>query len=288
MPEEHSARTAVFGSLVTALRSRFGSTGATADLDEVIQAERQMLAVAPHDLPNLAAMLSNLGYDLRIRFGRTGSSADLDEAVRVGREAVARSAADHPDQVMPLANLHAAVRIRFEYAGRQEDLEESIRVGRELMARTPADHPERVTRLASMVNCLEARFERNGKRADLDEAIQLGREAAASAPHEDPDGPAKQSKSREGLADPVWAPGLPGRPGGSDPSRTETVAGTPADHPDRVAMLSHLGIGLRLRLNGQVVQRTGCKAIGVGREALAGAQRQAKAPRVCCRTSGLP
>ncbi|KAL2174178.1 uncharacterized protein P884DRAFT_315271 [Thermothelomyces heterothallicus CBS 202.75] len=62
------------------LASRYERTGEMTDLEEAIGIARQAVDATPHDHPDRAALLRNLGNKLVRRCRRTSKMADLEEA----------------------------------------------------------------------------------------------------------------------------------------------------------------------------------------------------------------
>ncbi|MFD3381976.1 CHAT domain-containing protein, partial [Streptomyces sp. NPDC058697] len=116
----------MLSNLGLVLQSRFGRSGAVADLDAAITAGRQAVEATPADHPYRAAMLSNLGLVLQSRFGRSGAVADLDAAITAGRQAVEATPADHPDRAMRLGGLGFALGSRFERSRAVADLDAAV------------------------------------------------------------------------------------------------------------------------------------------------------------------
>src|SRR6185295_12461858 len=88
------------------------------DLDEAIAAAREATARIPHEHPDRAAVLSNLGSALQVRFERTGTASDLNEAIALTRAALVVAPSDDPSYATILNNLGSALRQarRFEEA----------------------------------------------------------------------------------------------------------------------------------------------------------------------------
>ncbi len=57
-----------------------------ANLEEAIETAREAVQSTPHDHPNRAACLNNLGTKLQSRFERTGEMANLEEAIETARK----------------------------------------------------------------------------------------------------------------------------------------------------------------------------------------------------------
>jgi hypothetical protein len=71
-----------------ALVTRFERTGHPADLDQAINAFREVLAATSFDHPNRPLWLSNLGFALRTRFEHTNEQTDLDQTIAAFMDAV--------------------------------------------------------------------------------------------------------------------------------------------------------------------------------------------------------
>ncbi len=80
----------------------------------------------PHDHPDRAAYLNNLGNKLGRRFERTGEMADLEEAIETARNAVQSTPHDHPNRAACLNSLGVFLESRFERTREMADLEEAI------------------------------------------------------------------------------------------------------------------------------------------------------------------
>ncbi|KAL4864994.1 hypothetical protein BDV12DRAFT_211281 [Aspergillus spectabilis] len=219
------------------LRTRYPGSGAMADLEESIQLKREAVTATPHDHPDRARYLNNLGAALWGRYSRTGVLANLEESIKIGREAVTATSEDHPDRALYLNNLGVWLKDRV-----------SIQIGREVVTATPEDHPHRA----------RDRYTRTGAIADLEESIQIGRETVTATPEDHPDQAINRYSRTGAMADLEESIQI-GR---------EAVTATPEDHPNRAGYLINLGIAL-----GDRYSRIGAiadleESIQVGREAV--------------------
>jgi tetratricopeptide (TPR) repeat protein len=93
-PASGQGRAEMLSKLGVALRLRYDSQRAPADLDAAIKAARQAVDITPTQEPDRAKYLYFLGSALQARFANKGVWADLDAAIEAGREAVAMTPAD--------------------------------------------------------------------------------------------------------------------------------------------------------------------------------------------------
>jgi tetratricopeptide (TPR) repeat protein len=169
---------------------------------------RRLVEAVPGDHPDAPLYTSELGSALQVRFERTGNRADLEEAVQLNRDALRTLPADHPGGLMIAATLSNLLRVRFERARDPDDLAEAARLGRAAVTQAPADYPGRTLMLTNLSNVLRLR-------SGLD----------------------TPGDSDEQAADLDEAIGL----------CREVLAAIAEDDPERIGVLSNLGISLRTR-----------------------------------------
>ena len=173
-PADHPDRAGRLSNLGVALQTRFGRTGAAADLDAAIAAGRQAVDATPADHPGRAVPVQPR-HRAAVRFGRTGAGRGPRRRHRhrpAGRATA--TPADHPDRAGRLSNLGTALQTRFERTGATADLDAAIDRLPEAVDATPADHPDRGMYLSNLGTALQTRFDRTGAAADLDAAITAG------------------------------------------------------------------------------------------------------------------
>ena len=228
------------------LSSRCDRTGALDDLDEAIRNRREAVKATPHNHPDRARMLNNLGISLRSRYDRTGALEDLEEAIYNLQQAIKATLHDHPDRAGRLSNLSSFLTSRFDRLGLIEDLEEAIRKGQEAVKATPHDHPDRARMLNNLGISLRSRYDRTGALEDLEEANCNVQEAVKATNHDHPDragmlnnvgcllGSRYETVALEDLEDGIR-------------NMQEAIKATPHNHRNRARMLNSLGTLLSSR-----------------------------------------
>ncbi|MGW1561782.1 CHAT domain-containing protein [Streptomyces sp. NPDC002144] len=151
-----------------------------------VQLWQRIVAAAPAEHPNRAAMLTNLGTALRARFEQAGVLSDLDEALAVSRQAVHDAPDGLPERADLLSNLAKSLYAKFTGTGVLAHLDEAIDVGRQAVQAAPASHSDRAANLSTLGNTLRARFDRTGALTDLEEALAVSRQAVSMAPANEP------------------------------------------------------------------------------------------------------
>jgi tetratricopeptide (TPR) repeat protein len=134
------------------------------------------VGATPHDDPNYAGHLSNLGNALRTRFQITGNPADIDEAVTTERDALVAIPHARPDRAKTLANLARALTVRFLGSGDLADIADidgAIDAARDAVAATSPDDHDRAGSLRALIDAVSARLKLTVDLADIDLAIEL-------------------------------------------------------------------------------------------------------------------
>jgi hypothetical protein len=248
--------------LANALRIRYEHTRQVDDLTTAIAIGQDIIAAMPHEQPNYAARLSELGLALRLHFERTGILTDLDRAIDVLHQAVEDTTTARPDH---LSNLGNALCLRFARTGTLADLDTAIDLLRQAADSTPADHAGYKTNLAG---ALARRFERTGALEDLNAAIDAAREAVAATPTGHPARPLFLSNLCATLRIRFeWAGAFEDLNDAIDAGQ-QAVDTAPVGHPDRAMYLNTLCGVLRYRFEraGNIVDLE--VAIGAGRAAV--------------------
>ena len=179
-PRHHSDYVARLSDLGVLLSLRFEKTGRTADLDEAIEIDCEVLTATPDDSLSRPVYLANLGADLRTRYERTGRTADLAEAIEVLRASVAMSPAGDSRKARRSENLFHVLYMQYERTGEAKYLDETLTIGQEMLAATPSQSPGRIERMANFSVALSAQYERTNALSHLDEAIEIDREVVAA------------------------------------------------------------------------------------------------------------
>lgn len=159
-----------------------------AEIDEKLDALRELIRQMPQDNPNRAARLSKLATVLRQRFQRSRRLEDLDDCIGRQREAVYATAATSTMRGDMMANLSLLHETRFETrttdgeasASVRKDFDQAIEVMRSSLQHTPIDHAWRANRLGAQATMLLRRFEWTNAATDLDEAMASLEEAVGA------------------------------------------------------------------------------------------------------------
>ncbi|MEQ4720608.1 CHAT domain-containing protein [Nonomuraea sp. B19D2] len=194
--DDHPGKPRYLSDLANALRSRFdhtagrlSRTGASADLDEAIDALRQAVHTTPDANAAKVDFLHNLSIALVARFRLARRAEDLDEALVTALESL-RVIADRPKRMIYQQHLASTLLTRFDHRRDRADLERAIDLLRQAIAACPADHAERVVMLANLAGALIRGLQFDDAPDRCDEAVRILEEAARLA--------------REGT--PHWAP----------------------------------------------------------------------------------
>ncbi|MPY31108.1 CHAT domain-containing protein [Streptomyces adustus] len=164
------------------LATRFGLSGARADLDAAVHAfvEALPLAGAPASSEIARGASFGLATTLATRYERYGSLDDLNTAVQLLDDGLENLPADHPRRYMYLSNLGGMLESRFDRLGGTADLDRGIDLHRQAVALVPLDAADRPNALNNLGTALRVRFRRHGGPEDLDDAITHLRQAKAT------------------------------------------------------------------------------------------------------------
>jgi hypothetical protein len=189
--------------LATAWTDRFTWTGAGADIDRAVAANRRALTAPVRGRTDRAGHLANLSAALLTRFEHTDQSDDLDEALTVARHAVETAAAPGgpapfsgwrrpPDDqslgdprhaaAMSWDTLAAVLSRSFHHYGDLGVLDEAVTACRYAVRATSHEDPEHPERLANLASVLLARFEHSLTVADLEGATAIADASLDAAP----------------------------------------------------------------------------------------------------------
>ncbi|WP_097260561.1 CHAT domain-containing protein [Streptomyces sp. TLI_55] len=170
--DEPARRARYLGNLSAVHQELFKRTGEMRAILAAVEASREAVRLSPHDTPQRAGRLSDLGNALHILstglyFAAPGDgevltttgAGDLPylrEAVEVARAAVAGTH-DDPDLGGRLSNLSVATRTLYELTGDSAALDEAVRAARAGVAASTADTTNRATALMALVRALAQR-----------------------------------------------------------------------------------------------------------------------------------
>jgi len=158
------------------------------DLDEAINAAREVCGLMPIETPDYGDALDNLGYLLRVRSNRTNSNVDLDLAIIAMQRALELTPTSNPEILARLHNVGNALRNRFERGGVIGDLELAIMtLDQACQAKPTMDKFERSTTLSNLGAAVELRYQRTGSLDDLKRAIAIQEEALTFLSADDPE-----------------------------------------------------------------------------------------------------
>jgi tetratricopeptide (TPR) repeat protein len=176
IPPTHIFRAITIDLVASDIGERFLRTNNPADLDEVIQLNRESLHSRPHDR---SLSLRNLATSLHNRFEEKSDTGDIDEAIQLHRECLLLCPAPHAKRQHTLSDLGDALKARFKQLGNHHDLDEVILVFREALAMCGPMHPERGRSLGKLGQAIHLHFDRSHNPEAMDEAISLLRQALA-------------------------------------------------------------------------------------------------------------
>ncbi|KAJ7209242.1 CHAT domain-containing protein [Mycena pura] len=176
VPPTHMFRAIAIDLLAVEINERFLRTNNPADLDEVIQLNREALASGPHDR---SLSLQNLATSLHTRFEQKWDTGDIDEAIRLHRECLLLRRGSHANRDHTLSDLGDALEARFEQLGNYRELDEAILVYREALALRSPIHPERGRSLGKLGQAINLRYKQSPDSKAMEEAISLLRQARA-------------------------------------------------------------------------------------------------------------
>ncbi|MFI2478483.1 CHAT domain-containing protein [Nocardia xishanensis] len=181
-------------SLATALTQRFNVTGASADLDEVVDICRTALSNVAADTTLWADLQRMLSHALWLRFRALDDLNDLDAAVAtLDLLLVARdSGSDVARSYTDLYNRGGMLMDRFESTGKLTDLDDAIHGNRAAEKAVPAGHPHLSIIAAGLALLYRLRYEATGDYADLDVSIAYGSTALRGTPSQDGLRPGRQ------------------------------------------------------------------------------------------------
>ncbi|KAF9639221.1 hypothetical protein BFW01_g11027 [Lasiodiplodia theobromae] len=217
------------------------------DLNRAVQAADDAVEATPHNHPDRAACLSNLGGWLGRRFERTGEISDLNRAIKAADMAVEVTPLDHPERGISLRNLGILLGARSKRIGTIKDLDRAVEVSRMAVETTSNDHLDQAGHLSSLGARLGRRFEQMGAMGDLDQAIEFTNMAVEATPDDHIERAGhlnnlgylfgrrfERMGAMEDLDQAVKFTNL-------------AVEATPDDHPDRASHLNNFGNELKRR-----------------------------------------
>lgn len=244
-------------------------TGSVADLDQAIEASRQVLATMRPDDARRAAVMINLGAMLRARFEGRGDPADAQQAVEIGEQALAQTPLSAGNGAAALSNLCAALVMRYRVSGQEADLDRAIDVGEQAQAIIPANSPDRAIVLSNLSAALKTKFERVGSAAGVDRAIEVGEQALAAMPPGHRGLPVIMTNLCIALRARFDRTGDMVSLDRAIEIGERGVAAAPGSHPDRATFLNNLGRALAARYERTGKAADGERAIEIGEQAVA-------------------
>ncbi|KAK2009606.1 hypothetical protein LZ32DRAFT_537561 [Colletotrichum eremochloae] len=184
LPEDGDSNFRQLGNLSGALRNRFNRIGQMVDLDEAIQATREMLTKIPtQESDNRVAAMVNLAGHLVLKFFRTKNIEDLNQAISLSHQTIS---IDHSNRFLRLNNCGSQLLERFRHTRQISDLNESIALLREATLGKKDHHPNFLDLLTNLAFALEQRHRQFHEMGDLDEAVHLGRQSAQETSDDHP------------------------------------------------------------------------------------------------------
>ncbi|SEP20280.1 CHAT domain-containing protein [Amycolatopsis saalfeldensis] len=170
-------------ALRAALHLRFTRFGRPADLDRLVEADRQLVGT---DHANRAHRLADQAIGYRLRYGQTDSADDLRQAVRTAEEAVVATDEDSPDLAMRLSMLAQIHRLRYERDGDQEDLHLAVAHAERAVLLADQETGSWAFCLSELGSAYLQRSLRLTDPVDLERAVEMGERAVAASAGESP------------------------------------------------------------------------------------------------------
>ncbi|MFG1798342.1 CHAT domain-containing protein [Nocardia sp. NPDC049149] len=167
-------------ALAAALHTRYESSRAAADLDDLRTIHSALVAVLPDDHPERPRRLLQLAAVYHDRFQRDQALDDLDRAILQCEQAVDEFPLDSPGRSHAVRLLGSLLLERYHRIGDPGDLERSIELLRSTTDTASAEPVAWTRGVASLVEALFERFHGTGDQGDLDESIRLVRAAAGT------------------------------------------------------------------------------------------------------------
>ncbi|KAF5340002.1 hypothetical protein D9611_012357 [Ephemerocybe angulata] len=169
-----------------ALMEQYETTSDLDDLATAVSTLRRAVELTPHNYPDMASRLANLGTSLWSRFEQTGDHQDIAEAISAEQRALELTPDGHPEMAKRLANLGTSLWDRFKRTGDVQDIAEAISLQHRALELMPEGHPAMAHTLANLGASLYCRFERTSDLQDLAEAISAGQRALELTPYGHP------------------------------------------------------------------------------------------------------
>ncbi|XVU29702.1 hypothetical protein ACQPZJ_22260 [Actinoplanes sp. CA-054009] len=230
-PRDHADRALELAALSNGLLWRYELTSAPADLDRAVAVLREAIATPGLRPEDRATCHSDLAGVLRSRYILYGTASDLDDAIDAATDAMECSG----DTTAAVTNRALALVARYERTAHVDDLLAALRDARRPVTGGPvAVALHRSFRLVALTDALGSLYQYTDDPGDLTAAIEAGRQLT-------------RPETRFALSALLC---LSGRPGDLEESVAVAEAAlreTPADHADRVVMVSTLSMALFMR-----------------------------------------
>ncbi|KZL67172.1 30S ribosomal protein S17P-like protein [Colletotrichum tofieldiae] len=220
------------------------------DIDNAIQADRQILSSMPDGHPDLAMYLSNFGIRLGNKYLREGGLHSLEEAIQVTRKAISITPMNHSNWPSYMNNLGIRLNDKYLRLGHVNDLEEAIDILREAISRIADNLLTRPALLNNLGNCLHSRYARTGHISDIEQAIQVIRQAIKITPEENPNWATYMNNLGNFLEDKNRSTGEASEFEEAIYVSRKAVDATPIDNISRAARLNNLSVRLYSRFLG--------------------------------------
>jgi tetratricopeptide (TPR) repeat protein len=167
-------------NLVVVCLARYHRAHESNDLDDAIDAGRQIAALGLTDDPQRGRCLLSLTEALQIRGSHDDHSA-LDEAIETHYLNLRGLSAADPVRETVYERLINCLLVRFHLRGDADDLHRAVRTGEEAIASLP-EEVQRIWMGNNLALALIARFDLFGALDDLTGSIELLRRASAAVP----------------------------------------------------------------------------------------------------------
>ena len=158
---EPELRAMCLTALGGAFRFRYELVGEVDLLRDMIQHEREALAITPEGSPTYAMILNNLAGAYQTLYERTGQREVLEAAADLARRTRDATPADSAARASRLLNLSVILRRLYEQTEQPEqmsDLHEAVECAREARTLIPEDHPDYVRVLSVLAGSLQDGF----------------------------------------------------------------------------------------------------------------------------------
>ena len=265
-PSDAIVLSGFWDTFCTFLQWRFEWIQEIEDLNSAIHAGQQAINLIPRDHQNRGLYCDKLAVALKQRGRYRWSVADLSSAVKASQEAVGSITTDHPRRLQYLCNLVEALDLRSQCSESISDLNEAVEALKE--ASTLVSSHEYRTRYLNIFALVHLRrYDMMGCLDDLNDAEQASEEAIELS------APALIKAYCLSISSRIYQlkylrTGLREHLDMAVQRSYESLASTPANHPEISLRLCHLSRSLLMRFEGSHMEEDLANAIKFGDEAV--------------------